>query len=153
MKWLKRIFYILIVALIGIQIIPIAEPTFSSDLSNDFLAQNEMPSEIRIILKNACYDCHSLQPELPWYANVAPVSWLVKGDISEGLSELNFSEWESMSKIKRIQKIESCSEVVESKEMPLPIYATMHSKAKLTDEQRTKFIEWAENFSETIFEK
>jgi hypothetical protein len=41
------------------------------------------------LLKNACYDCHSNQVDFPWYAKVAPASWLLAGDIrKEG--HLNF---------------------------------------------------------------
>jgi hypothetical protein len=42
----------------------------------------------------ACAACHSNQPGWAWYANVAPVSWLVQHDVDAGREVLNFSEWD-----------------------------------------------------------
>jgi ABC-2 type transport system permease protein len=42
----------------------------------------------------ACAACHSNQPAWAWYANVAPVSWLVQRDVDAGRGVLNFSEWD-----------------------------------------------------------
>jgi hypothetical protein len=30
------------------------------------------------LVSNACYDCHSNETVLPWYSNIAPVSWLIQ---------------------------------------------------------------------------
>jgi len=37
--------------------------------------------------------CHSNEVAWPWYADVAPASWLVAYDVHEGRAELNFSLW------------------------------------------------------------
>jgi hypothetical protein len=36
----------------------------------------------RELADRACFDCHSNETEWPWYAGVAPVSWLVYRDVS-----------------------------------------------------------------------
>jgi len=50
--------------------------------------------ETRQLARRACFDCHSNETVWPWYADVAPVSWLVASDVREGRRELNFSEWD-----------------------------------------------------------
>ncbi|MDH4347045.1 MAG: heme-binding domain-containing protein, partial [Thermoleophilia bacterium] len=45
------------------------------------------------LARGACLDCHSNETVWPWYSNVAPVSWLVQGDVDGGRERLNFSEW------------------------------------------------------------
>ena len=50
--------------------------------------------QTRAIVKRACFDCHSNETVWPWYSNIAPASWLVYRDVSEGREHLNFSEWD-----------------------------------------------------------
>ena len=42
----------------------------------------------------ACYDCHSNQTRWPPQSFVAPFSWLLARDVSQGRDELNFSTWD-----------------------------------------------------------
>src|SRR5262249_13698799 len=42
----------------------------------------------------ACAACHSNQPNLPWYTNLAPLSWLVQYQVNTGRAAFNFSEWD-----------------------------------------------------------
>ena len=50
--------------------------------------------ETRALATQACFDCHSNETEWPAYSAVAPVSWLIQHDVSEGRAVLNFSEWQ-----------------------------------------------------------
>src|SRR5690348_9189375 len=54
--------------------------------------------ETRALAKQACFDCHSNETEWPAYSKVAPVSWLIQHDVTEGRSKLNFSEWQRPQK-------------------------------------------------------
>jgi len=47
----------------------------------------------RELARRACFDCHSNQTVWPWYARIAPFSWLVYDDVVEGRGKLNFSDW------------------------------------------------------------
>ena len=40
--------------------------------------------ETRALARQACFDCHSNETEWPAYSTVAPVSWLIQHDVSEG---------------------------------------------------------------------
>jgi hypothetical protein len=51
-------------------------------------------AQTRELTARACFDCHSNETVWPWYANIAPASWLVQRDVDKGRKKLNFSEWE-----------------------------------------------------------
>ena len=40
--------------------------------------------QTRELAKRACFDCHSNETVWPWYSYVAPVSWLLYRDVTEG---------------------------------------------------------------------
>ena len=43
--------------------------------------------DTRELAVRACFDCHSNETVWPWYAHVAPISWLVQRDVHEGTQE------------------------------------------------------------------
>ncbi len=105
----------------------------------------QAPKEIASLLKTSCYDCHSYQTTLPWYGNIAPVSWEVKSHIKDGREWVNFQEWENYDEEKQ-QKIYKGIVTSINLRMPIPMYAKMHEEAKLTAKQRKMIKTWAENF-------
>jgi hypothetical protein len=150
---MKRVIWIsIIIILIAIQLIPVNRPERNDDLSQDLIANNQLPGNISRILKTSCYDCHSNQTNYPWYAYVAPVSFLVARDVNEGREELNFSEWEMRDKSKKAKALDEMAEEVEEGEMPMKIYLITHADAGLTDQERKEFAEWAESYAESLFE-
>ena len=148
----KKILIGLVLVLAVMQFIPTGAPENSDDLSNDLIANNSIPDDVALMLKTSCYDCHSNQTDYRWYSHVAPVSFLVARDVREGREHLNFSEWESMSKMDRAEVLDEMGEEVEEGEMPMKIYFITHSDATLTDAQRTRLMEWGEAFAEALFE-
>jgi hypothetical protein len=86
------------------------------------------------LAKGACFDCHSNETNWPWYSNIAPTSWLLAGDVSEGREALNFSEWQSND-----QAI-AAAESMEDGSMPPFQYGLMHSDARLSAEESAELI-------------
>lgn len=115
------------------------------DNPNDIHKEVLIDPEVSKLLRNACYDCHSNESVYPWYAGIAPISWLVIHDINEGREELNFSEWIPYSLKRKNHKLEEIIEMVEDDEMPMKIYTVMHAEAELTAEEKQKIIYWAMN--------
>lgn len=115
-------------------------PEVSSQL--DFTAITSPPQEVIIMLKDACYDCHSYETKYPWYFDVAPVSWYLKGHIRNGRKKLNFSTWGTQDPSEQRHNVEDCIEVVQENRMPLKSYTWTHSGAKLSQNQRTSLINW-----------
>ncbi len=100
------------------------------------------PKSIASLLQNSCYDCHSNNTNYPWYAEVAPLSWMIAHHVDEGKEELNFSEWNTFSKKRKKKKIKEMIEELEEREMPLKSYIPMHPEAKLSDAQLNELISW-----------
>ena len=133
---MKKILIVLVVILIGIQFIPVerTNPPVSWDINP--------PANISEILRTSCYDCHSNETIWPWYSKIAPVSFLVAGDVNEGRKHLNFSEWDKYEADKREKILEEIVEEIEKEAMPLSSYTFTHPNAKL-DDHRIKLIkEW-----------
>ncbi len=152
-KKLKIILIVLLVAFVVIQFIPSSRPDNQPANGQDIFEITDIPSDIGLILKNACYDCHSQAVKYPWYSYVAPVSWLVARDVKMGREHLDFGKWGELTKRKQIKVLAEIAEEVEEGNMPMPIYINMHPEADLTDEQRKLIISWSEQLAEKIFEE
>jgi hypothetical protein len=138
----KKILIGLLTLLIGIQFIRIDKQNPPVTKTNDFIEVNHTPDNIAVLLKTACYDCHSYETKYPWYTNVSPVSWFVQHHVDEGREHLNFSEWGTYDSKRKSHKLEECVEEIEEGEMPLTSYTLIHGNAKLTKEQKTIIISY-----------
>jgi hypothetical protein len=148
----KKVFFGFLLIFIVIQFIPVNLPEVIADNPNDLFKNDIVENEIVAMLKNSCYDCHSNETVYPWYSYVAPVSFLVSRDTREGRKELNFSDWNSLSKLDKVSALDDIAEAIEEGEMPMKIYPITHPKANLSDTDREKLIEWTENFADIILE-
>lgn len=141
----------LIIVLIAIQFVRpdrsnISEQVLKTDISNTF----NIPDSVYSILKNACYDCHSNNTNYPWYSNIQPVGWLLAQDIKEGKSQINFSEFGSLSKRRQTSKLQGIANQIKDGKMPLLAYRLMHKKAQLTEEQKALLINWSQATKDSI---
>jgi cbb3-type cytochrome oxidase cytochrome c subunit len=100
------------------------------------------PETVDRVLRNACYDCHSNEVRWPWYSDLAPVSWLLASDVTEGRAELNFSTWNRYDAKKRAKKLKETIKEVAEGEMPPWYYAMAHPEARLTDHERHILSDW-----------
>ena len=123
--------------LIGIQFVPVqrVNPPIQSEVA--------APSEIDVILRRACYACHSNETQWPWYSYVAPMSWFVIGHVDEGRGDLNFSEWPVFDFELQEHAFEDIEEQVSKRKMPLRSYTLIHRDAKLNAEERDALLRWA----------
>lgn len=138
----KKIIVALLVVLILIQFVRVDKKNPPVELQNDFITLTNPPDEISILLKTACYDCHSNETEYPWYFNLAPVSWWAKDHINDGRKHLNYSIWGTYKPERQTHKLEEMYSEVEEREMPLSSYTIVHGDAKLTSGQITALTEW-----------
>lgn len=130
-----------LLAFILIQFVPVDRDVPETDPNNDFLAMhNDVPDDVVDILKNACYDCHSYKTRHPWYSYVAPVSWWLGNHIEHAREYLNLSIWGTYSASDHQEMYEEMAEEVEKGSMPLKSYTRIHKEAKLTEEERGRFV-------------
>jgi hypothetical protein len=102
-----------------------------------------VPADVEPLLRRACFDCHSNETRWPWYAWVAPVSWLLARDVHEGRRHLNFSTWQSGPAERRAKRQTDVGEEVSGGEMPPWFYVPLHAEAKLSAAERARLVEWA----------
>ena len=108
-----------------------------------FLTETNPPEEVKSILVQTCYDCHSDNTVYPWYNNIAPVSYWMADHVKHGKGHLNFSAWDDYDAEKKDHKLEEVIEMVEEGEMPLKEYTWTHEAARLTEEQRQAIVDWS----------
>ncbi len=101
------------------------------------------PPEVVEVLARSCFDCHSNRTRWPWYSHLAPVSWLVAGDVHEGRSRLNFSTWELYDAARREDMGREIWQEVERGDMPLGMYLVMHDEARLDPQSMDTIRAWS----------
>lgn len=148
----KKIFAILFIVFIAIQFFQPSLPETTTENPSDLLINNTIPDTIAFILRNSCYDCHSNETKYPWYSYISPSSILVVRDIKLGREELNFSNWEKLSKLEKVSALDDISTAVEGDEMPMKIYTAIHWGAALTQSDKELIINWTEDYGEALFE-
>lgn len=88
---------------------------------------------VRDLAVRACFDCHSNQTKWPWYADVAPMSWVVELDVLRGRRAMNFSDWGS-----KPRSAEQMVRLLQEGEMPPFTYRITHPGAQLTAAEKAQ---------------
>jgi hypothetical protein len=109
---------------------------------SDFFILENAPKEVAELMQASCYDCHSNLTTYPWYSNIAPVSWWLKGHIDNGRGKLNFSEWDNYTPEQGDTLKVKSADMIEKKWMPILTYKIIHKESRLSDEQRALLIDW-----------
>lgn len=151
MKILKRLFYLVLILLLLAQFIPKPEKNISETASpSDIRAVYHTPPAVDSILQRSCYDCHSNNTNYPWYSRIQPVAMWLGNHIKEGKKELNFSVFGSYRAAKQYHKLDEIEETVNEGEMPMNSYTFIHTKSKLTEDQKKMLISWSQNLRDTL---
>lgn len=101
----------------------------------------EAPPDVAALLHRACWDCHSRETVWAWHTRIAPISWYVAHDVSEGREEVDFTAWQRTSR--RLPKLgREIAEEVGEGEMPPALYRLAHPAARLTAAEQTRLAEW-----------
>lgn len=101
------------------------------------------PPEVAVVLRAACYDCHSRETRWPWYSRVAPVSWAIARHVDEGRRALDFSDWPALDFTAQDELLHDIVRQVDKEKMPLASYQWGHPESRLTPEQRKVITSWA----------
>lgn len=143
MKIVKKVAIALLIVFIAMQFYRPEKNQSQGNHTAHFIKQTNPSADVKLILQESCYDCHSSNTEYPWYNNVAPVSYWLANHIKDGKEHLNFSDWNDYSIKKKDHKLEEVIEMIQAGDMPLNEYTWTHNEAKLTEEQKNAVIAWA----------
>jgi len=140
---IKKILVLLLVVFVGAQFFGPDKNEGDLTSIDAFMAETKPPNNVKIILQETCFDCHSNVTRYPWYNNITPVNYWLNNHIKGGKKHFNVSNWEGNSIKRKDHKFDELIEMVEEKYMPLNTYTWTHSEANLTDEQRKSVMDWA----------
>lgn len=141
---LKKILLLLVIALVVIQFFHPAKNKAEGEQPNNISKITAVPDNVKKILDKACMDCHSNNTRYPWYNNVQPVAWWMNNHVMEGKHDINFDEFASYDPRRQYKKLKSVIKEVKEGDMPISSYTWIHKDARLTDEEKTSLIQWAE---------
>ncbi|HEY0253439.1 MAG TPA: heme-binding domain-containing protein [Kofleriaceae bacterium] len=129
-RWLKRI-GIGLGCLIGLFLVMQVVPYGRTHDNPRITAEPAWDSpKTRELAKRACFDCHSNETRWPWYASVAPMSWVVQRDVEAARETLNFSEWDHPQPL-----AEEAGSSIVRQDMPPRKYMAAHPEANLTQDE------------------
>jgi hypothetical protein len=132
-RWFLTLIVVGVVLFILIQFVP-----YGHNLDNPApRVEPKWDSEqTKALVRRACFDCHSNETAYPWYARIAPSSWLLQKDVTEARSAMNFSDWENAN-----LSADQIIRQVEAGRMPPLTYGMMHPEARFSDIEKQQFIE------------
>jgi len=117
----------LALVLLGIQFVPVEmnNPPVEDEIS--------VLPKIKVVLRDACYNCHSNETVWSWYSRVAPISWIFRHYVHEGRDELNFSMWGSLDPKRQIKMMKEIREKIDEGEMPPRLFRFVEPDSRLSN--------------------
>jgi hypothetical protein len=136
-RWPRVLLLAFLAVVALLQLVPVerGNPAVQADVA--------APGDVDVVLRRACYDCHSNETRWPWYSYVAPVSWLLARHVKKGRADLNFSEWPAFDFELQSLALRDIEEQIVQEKMPLGSYRRLHRDATLTPSDRDLLLEWA----------
>lgn len=153
MSLTKKILFAIGIVIIAIQFIQPAHNKSGQLTATDISKIIHIPVDVQLVLKNACFDCHSNNTHYPWYSNIEPMGWLMASHIKQGKEELNFSEFGSYSNRRQLSKLSGIANSIKDDIMPLSSYKLMHKNAMLNEKEKMLVINWAQQAKDSLSEK
>ncbi len=131
LKRIAVIFIVFIVVVAGAQLIRPRLTNPPIDPTRTIEAYMSGANGLVSVLNRSCGDCHSNDTRRPWYADVAPASWLMAYGVNSGRKAVNFSDWASYRPDQqRALLAASCSDA-STGQMP-GVYALLRPETRLS---------------------
>ena len=137
MRKKRSVLLAVLVLLVGVQFVPVNRTNPGGGV--EIVA----PADVKAVLERSCYDCHSNETKWPWYSHLAPVSWIIAHDVTEGREHLNFSVWGEYAAKDRAHLSEEAVEEVSKGGMPIKAYLFLHRGAKIRPGEVDVLKAWA----------
>lgn len=153
MKLVKKILWALVIVLVIAQFF--GPERNEGDLASieTFLDETNPPEDVKLILKESCFDCHSDFTRYPWYSGITPINYWMADHVKHGKGDFNVSDWANATLKKKDHKFEELIEEVKGEEMPLPSYTWTHAEARLTEDQIHAIVSWAKGVRDMYAEQ
>jgi hypothetical protein len=132
LRWLKRIALALLALLLVLQVVPYGREHTNPPVTGE--PRWDSP-RTRELFMRVCGDCHSHASRWPWYAHVAPASWLVQKDVLKGREHFNVSTFDQGP-----GDADDAAHEYEERAMPPWFYLPLHSEARLGEADRATLL-------------
>lgn len=142
-KFLKWAAVVLAVLFVVAQFIPTGLGNSPVDQSRAIESRLSVPPQVESILARSCNDCHTNQTRMPWYAHVAPASWLLANHVRDGRKRMNFSDWASYDAEEQDLLLQNICRITRRGAMPVGSYLWIHHSAKLSQDDVTTLCNWS----------
>lgn len=119
------------------------------DPKQEIAAVMHVDTGVQSILDRSCNDCHSNRTVWPWYSQVAPISWGVASDVSDGRRHMNFSEWGTYPAYKQQDLLDKACKLVTQHDMPPFTYNLIRAANRPTNSDRQAICTWTKAKIET----
>lgn len=140
----RLVLLVVLLLVVGIQFVPTGLDRTPADPYQGIEAVLQPGPEVSGMLNRACNDCHGTARAWPWYASVAPVSWLIAHDVREAHQHVDFSHWAQYTPHAQARKLGNMCEELQKGEMPLQQYLWMHHDARLSPGEVQLFCAWTD---------
>jgi mono/diheme cytochrome c family protein len=97
-------------------------------------AEVDAPQNVRSVLNQSCYGCHSDERRLSWFDHIVPGYWLVRHDILTAREHLNFSTLGAKAPAAQKAALYESVNMMQLGAMPLRSFLLLHPDAKVTSE-------------------
>jgi hypothetical protein len=124
---------------------PLGNPRTGVQPGAPVLEGTEVPERVRTALEAKCGDCHSQNTRYPLYSHVAPVTWMIDREVSEGRASLDLSQWQFYNIEYRINALTRMASEVHAAQMPPRTYVLLHPHARLSPEEQKLIYDWAKS--------
>ena len=136
----KLLFLALLLAVVAVAIFRISERVPSADYPlNERVAA--------IFVKGGCLDCHSANPELPFYFKLPVVGKIMQKDVDEGYRAFDMEPmWKTLESGEGFLSpvdVAKVEKVAIDKHMPMAKYYLVHWGSRMTNAKRDVILEWA----------
>ena len=136
----KLLFLALLLAVVAVAIFRISERVPSADYPlNERVAA--------IFVKGGCLDCHSANPELPFYFKLPVVGKIMQKDVDEGYRAFDMEPmWKTLESGEGFLSpvdVAKVEKVAIDKRMPMAKYYIVHWGSRMTNAKRDVILEWA----------
>ncbi len=116
------------------------------------LPANERVYEI--FVDGGCLDCHSSNPELPFYADFPVMGDIVKQDVADGYRAFDMTAFMDALKADEVVNavdLAKVEKVVLDDRMPMPKYYLVHWGSSLTADKRAIVLDWVRDMRARLY--
>jgi Haem-binding domain len=147
----KKLVFFLVVLAVVIQFLPPKPTNPPVDKSKTLEVHLQVPPQVDAILNRSCKDCHSNRTVWPWYAHVAPFSWVVVDDVNRARVHFNLSDWTVPGDPPQMsRRLDLMCKETQQGFMPPITYWMVHRKAKLSSEDIKVLCSWARSVAASM---